>query len=199
MGSHAAVCIGIYDLGTQNTGFKDDNGKEQIKRQVFIEFELADETYLTSNGEYRHKIGNFYTASMNEKAVLRQHLESWRGRPFTEKELEDEEDGFDFKDILGAPVQVMVGKSQTGKPKIKELLALSKGMTKPGPAERELVYFSFDNPEKSNLDGVPEFFQKKLKESPEWAALQNGTANNSKPDPKDARTTFDAPDDDVPF
>ena len=41
-----------------------------------------------------------YTLSLHEKASLRKDLESWRGRPFTDSELE----GFDLEALLGVPL-----------------------------------------------------------------------------------------------
>jgi hypothetical protein len=45
-----------------------------------------------------------YTASLNEKATLRKELESWRGRPFTQEEL----DAFDLDKLIGANCQLNI-------------------------------------------------------------------------------------------
>lgn len=45
-----------------------------------------------------------YTLSLHEKSKLRPMLEAWRGRKFTNEELE----GFDLERLLGANCQVQV-------------------------------------------------------------------------------------------
>ncbi len=91
-GVHSAVCARYYDLGMQ-PGFEG-----QPTHKVVMLWEI-DERYQA--GDYagnRMRVSKTYTASLSSKANMRKDLESWRGRPFTEQELE----GFDLDKILGA-------------------------------------------------------------------------------------------------
>lgn len=95
-GVHLGVCSRVWDLGEQE-GFQ---GKLQHK--VVIVWEL--DSRLTE-GEYagkRHIHMQTYTASLNEKARLRQDLEAWRGKAFTPEELQ----GFDLEKLLGVMCQM---------------------------------------------------------------------------------------------
>lgn len=92
-GMHNAVCSNVYDLGLQ-PGFQ---GKLQHKVVLFWELE---ERY--TDGELAGKrmtISKTYTASLSALSNLRAHLESWRGRSFTETEL----NGFDLEVLRGVP------------------------------------------------------------------------------------------------
>lgn len=95
-GVHLAVCSRVWDLGEQE-GFQ---GKLQHK--VVIVWELDSRI---EEGEYagkRHIHMQTYTASLNEKARLRQDLEAWRGRAFTAEELQ----GFDLDKLIGVMAQM---------------------------------------------------------------------------------------------
>jgi len=94
VGTHVARCIRIIDIGTQTSEYQ---GAETIRRQCIIFFELPNE--LMTHGEAAGKpfiASKFYTQSLNEKATLRKDLVNWRGREFTDVELE----GFEPKNIL---------------------------------------------------------------------------------------------------
>jgi len=61
--------------------------------------EAVDETHGR-----RFDVARVYTLSLHERAALRKDLESWRGRKFTEIEL----DGFDLERLIGVNAQVQV-------------------------------------------------------------------------------------------
>ena len=86
-----AVCVGVYDLGTHFDRMYD----KERHSGVFI-FEVPSERItITKDGEDKdlpRQISNRYTLSLGEKANLRRDLESWRGRGFSEEEL----DGFNI-------------------------------------------------------------------------------------------------------
>lgn len=94
-GLHQAVCAFVEDIGEE---MYQDSGKWQ--RKVVVCWELAE----TMDDGRPWMISQRYTASLNEKATLRHHLESWRGRPFTEDELE----AFDLETIRGVGCQLQI-------------------------------------------------------------------------------------------
>lgn len=111
-GNQVARCIRVIELGTQE---KEYQGKKSWKKQTLIVWELPHD--LMTEGDYAGKpftISQFYTASLSEKANLRQDLENWRGRAFTPEELE----GFDQRNILGKPCMLSLidknGKTRVG-------------------------------------------------------------------------------------
>ena len=103
-GSYIAVCDMVVDLGLQpGSGIY-----PKEKRQVYIRFELPNERIdFEKDGKKQsgpRMIGQTYTASMNEKANLRHHLEAWRGRQFTDEEAA----AFDISSVLGKPCMISV-------------------------------------------------------------------------------------------
>lgn len=92
-GLHRAVCCDVVDLGIQQTAFGP-------KRQVELRWALEDED---STGK-RFVVRQRYTASLNEKAKLCQHLELWRGRKFTAAERKN----FDLEVLIGVNCQLQV-------------------------------------------------------------------------------------------
>ena len=109
-GSHIAVCDIVADIGLQpGSGMY-----PQPKNQVYIRFELPNERIQFEKDGKKQEgpqvIGKTYTASMNEKANLRHHLESWRGKAFTDEEAES----FDVSAILGKPCMLTVMHTKKG-------------------------------------------------------------------------------------
>jgi len=186
-GFYHAICYSIHDLGTQ---FNEKFGKNSHK--VLITWELPTERIeIEKDGETKdlpRAISKRYTLSLHEKAILRKDLESWRGRSFTEKEL----DGFDLKNVLGAncAIQIIHNKKDdkvyanisTIVPKIKEW--------EKKEAENPLKFFSFE--ENSSIPaGTPDWVADIIKLSNEWNALI--------PEEKYESSSDIPPYDDIPF
>lgn len=110
-GNYQAVCLGVFDLGLQET--KDLKGNTVNKPQVYLVFEV-DET--DQSGE-RYVIGKIYTDSFHEKSNLRKHLESWRGRQFTDNELEN----FDVNSIINKNCFLNITHNKNGYPQIDSI------------------------------------------------------------------------------
>lgn len=93
-GLHHAVCVDCVDLGIVTSAFGDKH-KVKIVWQVDLENEETGR---------RYEARKIYNLSLHEKASLRKDLEAWRGRKFSDKEL----DGFDLEKLLGANCQIQV-------------------------------------------------------------------------------------------
>jgi hypothetical protein len=123
-GLHQAVCVDVIDLGEQDTPW----GK---KHKIALRFELDSHDPDTKKP---YQVSKWYTASLSELATLRQHLESWRGRAFTEEELA----GFDAERLVGVNAQLSIIHQVTDKKKtfaaIQTIVPLGKGMTKIRPS-----------------------------------------------------------------
>ena len=139
-GTHLGVCSMLVDLGMQYSEVYKNSS-----RKILIGWEIPDETIETEDGPKPRMISKRYTASLNESANLRLDLEAWRGRAFTDQELE----GFDLKNIAGKSCLInVVHKTSNGKTyaNIGSVMALPKGM-KPGQlSEPPLIYDIDDDP-----------------------------------------------------
>jgi len=166
-GVHVAVCFALYDLGTHtSTVYNKD------QRQVLVMWEVPEERIeIERDGkalDLPWAISKFYTLSLHEKANLRRDLESWRGQAFKPADLE----GWDLGAILGASCQLQVIHEEKGgktRANVKAVMALPKGVKKLKP-ENEPRFFSFEDGAVIP-DDTPEWVEKIIKESHEWAAL----------------------------
>ncbi len=187
-GVHIARCVWVVDLGTQ---FSEKYGKSQ--RKVLIGWEFPDDT-MEYDGEQRPKmISKQYTLSLNEKAILRQHLAAWRGKSFTDQELA----GFALKNVLSKPCQMQIIHNENANGKyanIASIMAVPKGMVVP-PQVGESVYF--DMTEDGCLpvmDKLPDWIKDKIKTSPEYLNLTSAQTDNG-----EEFAPVDDEDGDLPF
>lgn len=93
-GLHRAVCVDVIDMGMQPTPWG-----EKHKVKLIWEVEAED-----VNGK-RFQVRQTYTLSLNEKAKLSEHLESWRGKKFTDDERIE---GFDLDKLKGLNCQLQL-------------------------------------------------------------------------------------------
>ena len=97
-GVHRAVCVDLVDLGKKTVTY---DGVEKTQPRLKLIWQI-DELMPQEGGSFeprRFIVWKNYTASLHPMALLRKDLESWRGRPFTTEELEEE--GFDFEKLIG--------------------------------------------------------------------------------------------------
>jgi hypothetical protein len=163
-GVYQAVTTQIIDLGTQ---FNEHFGKST--HQVMITWEIPELTIkFEKDGkeiEAPRVISKKYTLSLGEKANLRKDLQSWRGRAFTDQELE----GFDLLNVLEKNCMLqIINTTKDGKTysNISSILPLYKGMT-PIPPYNKAQYFSisegFDIP-----DSIPQWIKDVIMKSEEF-------------------------------
>ena len=155
-GQYVAICNMVVDVGIQ------DGGQYKNKQKLYIRWEIPDERVeWNKDGEDMSGpavIGNFYTASLSEKSLLRPILEAWRGRAFTAKELA----GFDIFSVLGKSCQLSVIHNEANNKtyaNVKAVMALPKGM-KPLVAENDLIKYSPGD--EGQWEDLPEWLQKKI-------------------------------------
>lgn len=164
-GSHVAVCVGVYDLGTQTDAF---DGKPKVAMKCWIDFQLTEEN---SPDGHPVTIGSFFSVSLHEKATLRKFLDSWRGRPFTPDELK----GFHLGKLLGAPCMLNV--IHNTKPdgsirdKIAAIMTLPKGMNKPTPTIKPLMLELEPGIDRQAFEALPDFLKVIAAKSPEYTKV----------------------------
>jgi hypothetical protein len=91
VGSHIATCVDVEDLGELPSYFV---GKPP-QHKVRLTWQLP---VLIPGTVDRFAVRKNYTLSLHEKSALRQDLQAWRGKPFSEQELKN---GFDIEKVLG--------------------------------------------------------------------------------------------------
>lgn len=180
-GVYRAVCVWVLDRGEHENSFKPGT----TQRKVSLHFELVDESM--SDGR-PFMVSNIYTLSLNEKANLRQHLASWRGRDFTAEELK----GFDLQNILGAPCQINVLHNIAGDKtfaNIGAIMPLSKGMEKPA-AKSTILFYNTQEHDENVWQLIPEGIRNKI---------NRDTPNQAYQEYQEYQQESESFDDDIPF
>ena len=199
-GMHLARCYRIIDTGTQRTEYQ---GKEKWSRKIMVQFEVHSEDVdgtplVTEKGEPMSISKNF-TASLAEKAVLRQELENWRSRAFTADEL----NGFQLKNVLGAWAMLSIVKEKGNDgneyTNISSINPVSSQIKKAGLPEphNELKIFDLEDPDMVMFETFGNKLKEKIQGTPEWQERQGGN-KFTKPAPE-ASSGFDDMDSDIPF
>lgn len=159
-GAYPAVCDMVVDLGVQQS----PGGLYAPKRSVLLRFQIPSERVeITRDGQtvdLPAVISRTLGLSLNEKATLRQLLQSWRGRAFTPEELK----AFDLVNVLGKPAFINVTHSTKGDrtyANLTSLMPLPKGMPAP-TLEGEALWYSVDEPDPLVFDKLPAWVQDKI-------------------------------------
>lgn len=170
-GTYPAVCIGVVDLGEQyNETYKKYNDK------ILIIWEIPSQTVQIDGEDKPRWISSSYTASLHEKSGLHKMLVSWRGKPFTEQELAEDENGFmqfSVLDMLGTGcfVQIIkVEKDNSSFNQITSVIGLPAGMDTPA-ASTALIAFDMDVWDDETFQALPEWIQERIKKSTQYQKL----------------------------
>ena len=188
-GNHLATCFSVIDLGVQEVNF---SGETSFKRKVRVSWELPNE--LITDGDLKGQpfsISKNYTLSLNEKAVLYKDLISWRGRAFTQQELE----GFELFNILraGCMLNVIHVQSQDGQKtyaNVSSVSQLPKGMERTEPVN-VIRRFNTEDFSQSEYESFPEWLKAKIN-------LPAPVVNISQA-PADDLSPPDIADEEIPF
>lgn len=165
-GSHAAVCVGVVDLGTQP-------GSETYpkpKHKVHIIWALPAETYKIDDVEHAMTVGRPYTFSMARNAGLRKDLESWRGQKFTTDDLNGP-DAFHLRKLIGKECNLSIIHNQSGDKtyaNIASVQAMPKGMSAPEGPLPEVIFYEIDSHTNELFEQLPEWLREKVSQSPEY-------------------------------
>ncbi len=187
-----AVCFWVLDLGHH---LNEKYGKRD--HAILIGWETPAERITVERDGVKmdlpRMISKKYTLSLNEKANLRKDLQTWRGRVFTEKELE----GFDIKNVLGKSCMIQVihnKKDEKTYANIAAIMPLMKG-TEPLIPENPLVFYSMTDHRDQIPEGTPDWVRDIIKTSDEWQTFK--PAEEAHPPTTDDIPATDS--DDVPF
>lgn len=198
-GLHLARCYRLVDMGTQRSEYQ---GQVKFSRMVMISWEIhgSDDEgnpLLMDNGK-PFSIAQWYNLSWAETAKLRKHLQSWRGKPFSQEEMRR----FDLKNILGAWCMINVVQTESdGKVKSKlDSIAPVPGAIKtrgfPAGVNDELC-FQLSDPNWEIYESLGQNLKAKIAESPEFQKLKKTSTSDYDDSQPVAVDTSD--DDEIPF
>lgn len=123
-GIYPAVCVDIVNLGIVQGAY---GAKPKVR--IVWQLDLVDEGH-----DRRFDVARVYTLSLHERSALRKDLESWRGRKFSDAELDG---GFDLERLIGIGAQVQVtqslGDDGTVYANVATVIPLVKGQPKLAP------------------------------------------------------------------
>ena len=161
-GVYFAVCVGIVDIGHQYS----EKYKKSSPKVILI-FEIPSER-IEIDGENKPRwISGTYTNSLSKKAKLTESLIAWRGRNFTDPELEN----FDLSAMIGQPATVQVVQNENNGAvyaNIAGITGLPKGVPVP-TAENEFLVYDIDDPDDAVFEKLPEWIRDRIKASDEYS------------------------------
>jgi hypothetical protein len=126
-GTHCATCVDVVDHGIIEVTYQ---GRTQRKHKISLVWQIDED--LPDGRPYLVK--RRYTCSLHEKSALRRDLESWRGRAFTDEELQ----AFDLETLLSAPCLLsLIHEQRNGSIycNVNTIMRMRKGMTAPTPRD----------------------------------------------------------------
>jgi hypothetical protein len=180
-GTHHAVCYGVIAVGTQ------PSEKFTPRPKIIVCFEIPSERITIKDQDLPRGISKRYTLSLNEKSSLRKDLQSWRGKPFTQEEL----NGFDVSKVIGSNCLISVLHSDRAGAiyaDISGISALPRQMASVRP-ENTPLYFnlleSIDLAKKTGNTDVnwpselPAWVQKICSQADEYLAFRGGESVDS--------------------
>lgn len=193
-GSYLARLYRIIDIGTQTTEWM---GKKKMQRKIICMFELHGEdndgNALTTDEGKPLIVSKRYTLSLDEKATLLKDLQAWRGKDFTQEEL----DGFSLEVLLGKFCMVNIthsdyeGKTYANISSVSQVPSALKKLGEPNGVN-EAMMFSIDPWDQAKFDKLSEGMQNVIKKSAEYRNTFEPSSVNHAP-------ASDMPDDDIPF
>ena len=203
-GNHAAVLIGLIDLGTQDVSYGD---KKAEAAKVMLIWELTSEP-LQGTTNRNHVIACDYRLSHHSKAALRQGYESWLGR-----KLADGEE-YDYAEKLAHPclLNIVHGKGkESGNEyaKVDGFGPILKGMTVQPPRHQPFVWtitggLELRNPTTKAMEPAPNgdlpewewlpflygrSVHEVIADSPEWKSLHSSGPKKAAPPASDTNGT----------
>ena len=191
-GTYLAVCCGMVDLGAVY-----NKRYDKYQDKVMLLWEIPGETVEIDGKEEPRLLSARYTATLGTQGNLRRDLVSWRGKEFTEDEL----DGFKLQNVIGSSCFLNVQNKETDEGKVYTnvvgVMALPKGTPK-GKLTVDPIVFDFDTGTVADVDKLPEWIAKQVKGSPTYEMLvqrESGNAVGEEPQ----FSEFEEDDGDLPF
>lgn len=160
-GTYLALCIGVVDLGVQETNY---NGKTRYTPQVQLMFELPTEMIEIDGQQQPRWLSRRFSVSASSRGKLRPFIETWMGKSFSDEAFAD----FDLFSLLRKPAMLTVALSEDGQyANIASAVALLKGM-QPPEAISEPIFFDVDEWDQAAFEKLPEYLQELIQKSTQY-------------------------------
>jgi hypothetical protein len=178
--NHAAVCVGLVNLGTQTKkGYQ--GAPDRDVHEIALFWELVD---CRRKDGSNFVVGKSYTFSLHEKATLRKIVESWIGRKFKDKEK------FDISTLLGKSCLLGVIHEEKGERtyyKVDTVAKLPPKMQCDAPQHDPFAWSFATDDELPGQEWLPYLIGSKVDDliaaSPEWRAKAGASNGRGKPSP----------------
>ena len=173
-GTYPARCYSMVHIGTIEYEW---NGQRNKANKVRITFEFPTETNVFKEGDEAKPfvISQEYTLSFGKQSKFRPQLEAWRGKPFTEEEM----DNFDLTKLIGVPAMVTVIQNDKGYSEIAQITKMPKGMVCPDQVNKSVILDYNDNWNQEVFNDLPDFIKTKMQTTPEFQAKVGKTVGGS--------------------
>lgn len=210
---YVARCVSIIHVGTVEDEYKDKK-KELDKAIVTWELPTYTKEFKEGEGEKPFLFSIKYTLSMYVKANLRQDVESWRGKGFTNEEAED----FDITVLLGVPCALnMIQKPKADgsgmKNEVTSIIPIPKVMQPCPPQVNKSFEFNYDDRfDLAWLEEQADWLKEMIKSTPEYAermgqlessahdkVVKSQGDGTQESDGNTLSPNNETPDDDLPF
>ena len=163
-GTYLAICVGVYDLGEQQTEW---NGKTRYSNQLMLTFELAGLTIEVDGEQKPRQLSRRFNVSTSKNSGLRKFLTSWRGKAFTDEELKV----FNTDSLLGQTAMLQIVHDETGEySNIDGIMQIPRGMPAPSTTS-ELYKFNIDDWDDREFENLPEWVQETIKKSTQYQQM----------------------------
>lgn len=173
-GTHVAIPVQIIDFGHQfktewpsmEKVVNEKTGDFVLNQQVFIQFEFPTQTD-TFNGEEKPLwLGKTFTLSVKDDGTSYVHKKS----AMMQLILSANPDADSLSDLIGKPVNVSVGLTESGNPKITavveapEDLVINKQVVEKDDLKlfNEPVIYSMSDGKNEVYDGLPDWMKEKI-------------------------------------
>ena len=195
-----AICIGVFDLGTQKVNVK---GHDKLQRKVHLLFEIPSETYEVDGKKVPRTISRRYTFSYDTRSHLYRDLSSWRGKELDANECSE----FDLVSVLRAPctLNIIHRRGEDNGELYANVDSVLPKPTDPLPEPvNPVVSYSIKDNGEAIPEDVPEHIKAKIRASVEFERFnkrdevdQDSTMDGKYFTPPDA--TPESSDEDLPF
>lgn len=193
-GSYIARCYSMLHLGTTYYEYK---GEEKVSNKIRITFELPLKTKVFKEGEEAKPmvISIEYGMSLHKKSHLLPALVGWRGRAFTDEEI----DNFEVSKLVGVPAFINIIHNEKGYAEISSISGMPEGMECP-PQINQAQILDYENFNEELFASLPEFLKEKISKSVEYQKMKGTYKEVTEEESLESIDTGESENvDDIPF
>lgn len=189
-GAHVARCVGVVDLGHQQTNWQ---GVKDVKHQILLGFEIPEERIEIDGKDLPMFISSTYTLSLYKESRLAKQLSSWRGKAFTDEEAK----AFQVAKLLGVSCMLSVEHTEKEGKTYSNIGAITKLHAKLEcpPQENPSLHYEIEMGESgAAYEALPKWIKAKIAQSLERQPIEHAT-----PEIQTAPSDEEPPTEDLPF